>query len=519
MSFNYRQSGSWSTPTVKKREGGQWVTVGTGSDGGGGDSDIPARFYTTEPSRGAGTGPDGAAVVYPDDGHSSLQAAYDALSSGERLWIDPASGPYSGDYIRYNTSNTTIDGYDPDTDSRARLEITSASDLVIEASDDTPSYASGTSLATTYPAGSGATEIQVSDASVVSVGDVVHISENGYTFDAGSSHSITRELHIVEDTDTSSSPNTITIDHELMLPYPGNSSTEVGTVTFDYEDIRFHGLHVVGMNNTGGTDVYPFSVKNTRKAWIDNCEGERSDDGYIISVSESFESRCDDIYVHDSSGGGYGLVGYRDCHRGYWTNIDGENLSRYTIRFGSNSDRPCTDFLVDGVTATDHSGPGMKCHGGSHFVTLNNLNVNASVVEGTITRLSSQYNEIDGFTASSTEGGWLIYIEWGPDPVVIRNSLEPVTGYGGLISFRLDGTSYLERGDITLEDIDMEATGGNSAGDIGEFRWDSNDENYIESLTIHNVTYDGSYITQSDVEQWDDYDASKINDLSVTNDG
>lgn len=514
MSWNYWRAGSWRTPTVKQRKNGQWVSI-SGDAGGsskeGGDGDVPSRFYTEGPPERSGE-----TIIYDGTNYSSLQAAHDALSPGDTLYIDPSNSPYV-ERLQITQDHITIESdgawlKQPDTTSQVTIHIGE------HQGGGHGFHSADTSLEGSHSGGGEAEDggtnavgdkvISVVDASPFSVGDDIFIEEDrrpwGEPKSGGASGAdTTHEYKTVTDVDTVN--NTITVHHPLFLPYPNISDTAVGRMDWVTEDIHLTGVNLQGL--ASDDQSIPLSVTGVRDLWVDMMAIENANRNNISSTW-NFNQRYDDITMR--SGGHYGININRSSTQTYITNVTGDDIGHYVVRFGPGGGRAANsvDGLVDGVMGRNfgHNGPVANVHWGGFYIKYRNVTGDGE----RCFRHRSRHVILDGFIEDGAERG-TITTRQRPHSCSAKNGkiINKVSGPVFNINTRSEKNSRVDN--ILFEDITIEAYDNNSIRDIGYF----NNTAIVDGITFRNIVYAGQMLERSHVESWSNYDSADISNLTV----
>lgn len=526
MSFNYRQGGSWNTPTVKRRQNGQWVTIGGGDDGGGGgDSTYPSYYYTDGPPER-----DGTTVTYDGTSHSSINAALDTLSPGDSLYIDPVNSPYEERIFLEPSMADHITIYsdgDISYNSTAQPTVNTQGAVIQQPSDQAEPFDTdfqsaggrrnntGVSLVGSYgslESGANETEIQVSDASRFSAGDTIFVTEETRPYGeprAGDAAGASRTQEFTNVTDVSG--DTLTLDRPLTLPYPNNNETLVDVPEWVAEDIHISGLD---FRNNGNSDDMGPRIMRVKDGWFDNIRvlnGGSTGNRRILN-SMSLHNRFDHIYME--GGYNYGINNQATACRTLCTNIMADNINRYVVRFGPSGE-PTTLGYADTISGRGLARTVAGVHHGGFHVDYETLT--ATDCRIAVTR--SRNITVDGFTDIESSNATLVCTQ-RPANVYVRNGT--VENKQGSVVFRFTlendssgesnyGNSYIEN--ANYENIHIEPYGGNSITDIGEFTGSGSEG--VDGLHFSNITYGDTTLTESHVQQWDGYSNVPISNLTV----
>lgn len=200
----------------------------------------------------------------------------------------------------------------------------------------------------------------------------------------------------------------------------------------------------------------------------------------------------------------------------YITNIYGNNLGRYVVRFGAagSGSRNEAGGLVEGIEGENmNDNPVCMTHWGGFYNTFRNVYANPNTQ---VMRFRSRHLTIDGFTADGVNTTEFNAAQ-RPAHCVARNGSvinrssddnETViwTEVGG------DSLHGNQRADnIRYENIEIEAHPGHGAGEVGSFGSDAT----VDGFSLRNVTYGGQQLTASHVEQWAGYSAGRISNVIV----
>lgn len=500
MSFNYRQGGSWQSPSVKCRKNGQWVTASGGDSGEGGDSEAPSRFYTEGPPiRNGGT------ITVPDN-YTDIQSAINAADPEDTIFINSAGGPYDQRFI-INTDGITIksnSAWVNQPDNNENYVITGTGG----GGNSPPSMRTDTSIRGSH--GDGYTDsniLAVDDASNFSAGDDIYIYENRYpwgiTPSSGGSDT-TQEYRTVESVDTAN--DELTLNYKVLMPFPDNNATEVGRIDWRLEDIHITGLNVQGTKNeTGsGNASRPVNLAGVAHSWFDNMTISGGGN-HCFGMSHSYHNRFNQMTFRDSLR--YGISAFQGTTTVYATNVSADGIGRYAVRFGPTAGGPnASDGLVKHIDTTNLVGYSVNAHLGGYFITYRDLNADNDM----LMRLRSREIVLDGFTSINNSDHDFISRQI-PQYVTVRNGeITPPNGSDVVFNFDTDITDNEYGEELTFENITINGY-DRAITDIGRFS--SNTE--IDGLHFNNVTYDGKTLSESDVQAWDGFDSNQITDLTV----
>lgn len=465
----------------------------SGSGGGFTPRQAPRRFYTDGPPARNGE------TIRATD-YGSLQEAHDALEPGDTLFIPQAGGPFrerfrlSGEHITIASDGATIE--QPDNNQNYAI-----------ASDD-PLYRQGASLVGQHIDQNG--RIRVDDTSPFSPGDDIHVSEFARPYGraaAGGTDGASKTIEFR--TVTGVGDGTLSLNYPLRLPYPNTSRTVVGVMDWTGEDIRITGLRIEGTKNeTGsGRSSRPVQLNGIKHAWLDNLT-ITGGGNYSLGLGACYRCRTENITFRD--GLRYGLDVDNGSTTTMHTNIRGNGLGRYVVRFGAGGGRQST---TDGFVHSVH-GSGMggqfvaNAHNGSYGTRWENI-----VAEGErVFRMRARDIVVDGFESVGSTS-YDFRTRQLPTNITIRNgSIREKQSDDVVFSFDLRGSGENERGEnLTFEGIDIEPYAGNWITDIGEF----DGRAIIDGLTFREVTYGRERLTREHVEQWDGYGSADISNLVV----
>lgn len=512
MNFKYRQGGSWNSPTVKKREKGGWVTVG-GSGSSRGSGNAGHRFYTEGPPTRSGD-----TISYPSDGHSSIEAAFKSLSSGDELFIE--DGTYNetiyidtGDIADHITMRGNLDlSFNSDGKASVAQEgatITNSGNVI-----EFDRHGYGVDNSFTSPVSPGDQTVEIDDASPYSVGDVVLLIEPTRPYGeppsgGASGASETIEHRQIAEVDTSN--DTLTFNHPVNLPYPLDN-TPAGV---DFYEKVVSDIHISGLRFDGqGAGSRPCRFYSLHEAWIDNVISTNAGDDNLMALRCSFRCRLDQIHLEN--GGHYGINCYEFSTDNMMTNISSLNHNRYSVRFGP-SGAATSGGYVDGVYGENISRTVGAVHNGGFNVKYYNFvgdSARMMVTRGRNTTL-------DGFELKSgrvNDNDNTLICAQRPVDVVVKNGKISDKDSNYAFKFRLRDSNNSPNGNervdnVTYENIDIDDYGP-SITDIGEFEIQG-DPPVSGPLTFRNVTYGGQQLIQSDVEAWKGYDSNYVPDLTV----
>lgn len=521
MTWKHRSDGSWSTATLKVRKGGQWVSLGSGGGGSGGESsEIPSRFYTETPTRST-------TITYDSSNFASIQDAIYSLNPDEELYIPTDTYSESITLDSSVADHITIRGdLELSYDTNGRASVSQEGPTIQSTGNvfetDQQFFSSDASLAASLNGcdsllQGGETEISVTDASPFSVGDIIYLYEDttpyGEPASSGGSGGAeqTREFRRVAAVDTST--DTLTVENPVLLPYPNDNSTSVGVYSPTVEDIRISGIRFDG---NGGV-TRPVRFYSIVDGWFDNIisrniQAGSSNKDPLIAARKSFHCRFDKYHVE--IGDQYGLNLYDSCTDIAVTQASSYNHDRYTCRIGRTSN-PSSGYYIDGVTGEDLTGRSVfnAHHGGFHADVYNVTSFNS-----VITSLRSWYTHVNGITKHGTDDtGADFQFAQRPNHQEIRNAhiSKDSSSSGSVFQFRVRGENS-PYGDehlfsVLIENFEIDDYGP-AITDIGYFEGSGD----VHDLTFRNVTYGGQDLTKSDVEQWNGYDTTNfVNPVTV----
>ncbi|MFC7224177.1 hypothetical protein ACFQKF_13735 [Halalkalicoccus sp. GCM10025322] len=434
--------------------------------------------------------------------YSSLQAAHDALSEGDTLFIP--SGTYverftiSQDHITIESNDAWV--VQPDNNETHAVGM------------GDPGHNSDASLVGSHD--NGDKVIRVSDASPFSIGDDIYIAEYrrpyGEPQSGGASGAdTTHEYRTVTSVDPTN--DTITVHYPILLPYPNIENTEVGVMDWFAEDVHITGLNIRGTDPTDRPDSRPFQIQGGKDVWADNMQIE--DGGRnAMYVSRSMRTRLDQIDLGPSQQ--YGINVFHGSTHTMITNVTANNIGRYAVRFGigGGTSRCSSDGYVDGVTGINGDSSFVtNVHWGGFFVNFYNVEATASKV----LRIRSRHITLDGFESYGNSQNEFATRQ-RPFHCTVKNGniYNKQDGLVFLMNLRgEDGGVYgNERGgDLTFENISIEPYGDRDITEIGFFH--ENCE--IDGLHFKNITYDGQQLERPHVESWANYDSANITNLTV----
>lgn len=526
MTWYHVHGGSWNAPTLKRREGGRWVTIG--SDNSGSDGSVDTSMYYTDgpPERS------GSTITYDGTSYSSINDALIDLSSGDSLYIDPSNSPYT-ERIHIGTNDNIANGitiysdWDISFNSNTVATVNQEGAVIQQPSDENQAmrieYAvrnpnsgnTNVELVGSYEGiGSGAetTEIDVTDSRPFSVGQQIFIQEDTRPFGIPSSGGASGASETFEySTIADINGNTLTLDQPLAMPFPNSNQTAVGDAMWTMEDIHVSGLK---FRSRGGSGDYCVFVGATYKGWFDNIVCENAGSKPMIFNMLGMFNRFDNIFM--DTGSHYGINNQAGTARTMCTNIMGTDHNRYTVRFGP-SGQSATRGHVDNIAGRNLLRTTGGVHSGGFHIDYNNMTANDT--RAIVTR--SWYTTLDGFEVNggNTRGPPLVCAQ-RPAHVTVKNgSISGLDGTDNTVwGFRLRGSSA-PRGserldDVTYENIDIEPYENRDKTELGYFETDS-DSPTSGPLTFRNVYYGGDKLTQSDVEAWNGYDSNYVPDLTV----
>lgn len=526
MNWKNFRGGSWETPTIKRRQDGQWVPIGGGGGGGGGGNVDTDGYYTEGPPER-----DGDTITYDGTSYSSINDALLDLNSGDSLYIDPSNSPYV-ERIYVDPSDNIANGitiysdWDIEYSDDGIATINQQGAVIEQPSDHSQAFRidypvrnpnSGNTdieLVGSYDgrlAGAETTEIEVTDSGPFSVGQQIFIQEETRPYGippsgGASGASETFEYHTIEAIDG----NTLTLDQPLALPFPNDNQTAVGDAMWTMEDIHVHGLK---FRSRGGSGDYCMFIGATYRGWFDNLYCENPDTHMIFHMLSMY-NRFDNIYMND--GDHYGINTQAGTARTMCTNIMGRSHNRYVCRWGPSGQSSTRGYAYN-VAGRDLLRTVGGVHSGGFFVDFEDLTVNET--RAIVTR--SWNITLDGFEIrSGHEQGPSLVCAQRPAHVVVKNgTIEGLEGSGNTVwGFRLRGSSAPrgpERVDnVTYENIDIEPYENRDKTELGYFETDD-DSPTSGPLTFRDIYYGGEKLTQSDVEAWSGYDPDILPELTV----
>lgn len=502
MSWKYWRGGRWNTATVKQRANGQWVAIDESGDNGGSTRQIPPRFYTDGPPTR-----NGKTITYPDDGHSSLQAAYEALTEDDTLVI--SAGTYTE---RLRLAQDPTD----------HVTIIGEGDVTIVQPDDADRYTVGmnakggshpndTSLAAAHTGNE--TTLQVTDASpfVGNEGSVIHIKEyqNPYGYTGPPDGDPTVEYATIASVDDGS--DTIELQNPLHFQYPNEALTEVGVVDWTIEDIRLSNLTIHGdpsFYSSSSENLMPLHLYDLRELWIDSVTVEHAaNSGMLTRIGYSYRPRLDDITFNN--GNRYGLDIVRGTTDACVTNVSATNIARYATRWGRPGPGPVGGFAQN-VNGYGYNNFTASAHLGGYHIDHEEVHADACGV----IRLRSRDINLDGFSEVNGKTQSFILGQI-PDQCTVRNGTitDKQGGYVFYSDIGHDNWDYSWARDITFENIKIQEYDERGPEDIGFFT--SGGGTFKGDFVFRDILYGDEYLTESHVRSWDNFDLQDINNLIV----
>ena len=512
-----------------------------GSDGGDGGDGVDTgsssgRFYRDGPPVR-----DGTTVVYDDSYSGSLQDAYEELSEGDTLYIDPADGPYSGRITLLDDpkDHITIDGggelsfnedgtYSVETPGAEIHHPDDGTKHVIGTLDSVsgsrPALGAQTELSKPVRGGGfadqgvtdaiGNTTLHVTDASALAgaEGELIYVKESVRPYqepesgDAGAPGT-TFETNILKSVDVDT--DTIELQFPVYQDYPLVAATEVGTIHHQVSDVRITGLDLVG----GVDDATALTLMGVNEGWVDNVRLSNTVGAHAVTQANSYRMHYEDVAIADTDR--YGVNITRGSTDTYLSNIHGEEVSRYVVRHGSSShDRAHSSAgtLIEGVRGENmNNNIVANAHWGGFYLETRDMTVG----DGARTqRFRSRHVVVRG----ADVGGSVRVITHAQRPhtclatglnVSLSDTSQHVFDFSSL-----DGSGSIygdQRGEnLRYEDIAIDPYGGKDSTEIGQF---GNVE--IDGLHFRNVTYDGQPLTESDVKAWDGWADANVTNLTV----
>lgn len=493
------------------------------------------RFYRGDPPTR-----NGSTVIYNDSYQGSLQDAYEELSEGDRLYIDPCDSPYTdritlledpkdhitidgGGKLEFNedgTYNVVSSGAEIHHPDDGTEHVIGTLDSV---SGSSPEFGMQTELRKPVSGGGfadqgvnndiGNTTLHVSDASKLSGKEKSPICIKEYTRpyqeptsgDAGAPGT-TYETNILKSIDVDN--DTIELEFPVYQDYPLVSSTEVGTIHHQISDIHITGLNLVG----GVSDVRPLVMMGIYEGWIDNILIENAVDEHAGLQANSSRMHYENIAIEGTDR--YGLALSRGTIDSYLSNIYGSDTQSYVVRHGSSSHdkgHSSAGTLIEGIRG-ENMGDGIvaNAHWGGFYFEIRNMKVG----EGARTqRFRSRNIVIRG--ADVNGNARVITHAQRPHSclatgltISLSDTSQMVFDFSSLGSDSIYGNQ--QGVNLRYEDIEIESYGNKDITDIGQF---GNVE--INGLHFKNVMYDGRPLTEEDVKQWDEWDRSTVTNLTV----
>lgn len=527
MIYNHRQNESWQAASVKKRDNGQWVEItdSGGSGSSGGDGNVGQRFYTNGPPTRSGE-----MITYPADGHSTLQEAYESLSSDGTLIIEAGTYTERIHLDQNPTDNITITG-EGNRDTTLVYPDTNEEYIIGASSISHPSDASlAAAVSGGGPEGTPTTDeigddrITVTDTSPFSVGDDIHIFEDRHPFDHPErpASDQTQEYNTITEIDG----DDLVLETEVFLNYPNEASTAVGVMNWNVSDVRISNLDLEGdgNNNNSSTNSRLLKPNGTKHAWIDDITIRDSGGKQQAYAINCYKLRADNMDFRRIARYGWSVI--RTSTHTMFTDIshygNGEQ-PRYAVRFGgAGSGTGSVDGYVRGAYGTNLDGrPVVNCHYGGWWAHFEDI---TSEDDASNTRLRSHHLSTDTHTEiNATDDSYILQNQW-PTNIVFDGG-----GSDGDIN-KSDGyVFYLTPGDprgeletyatdVTFKNFEIQAydnsrTSNTGIDQIGYFT--SSGADFRGDTVFRDIYYDGQKLQRSDIENWENYDIASIENLVV----
>lgn len=503
----YRKNGQWQSGTLYRRQGGSWIEINSDEKRDTGSGDIPERFHTDGPPTRSGN-----TYIYPDDFSGSIENAIYSLNEEEELYIETDTYHENISLDDSVSNHITIRGdLELTFDSAGRASVIREGPTITNSGNvfetDLTGYRGDASLVGSHDRND--TQIHVTDASPFSPGDVIFLQEDIRPWGeppAGGANgtSDTEELAKVKSVNTTN--NVLTLDHGIHLYYPNDHTTSVGIYTPTVKDIRISGIRFDGQS----AGVRPVRIYSTENAWIDNIIVENAGDDNLMAIRRCFRNRMDRIHVEN--GDHYGINHYSDSTDCCVTNASGRDHSRYTVRFG---DASAGGYAANITGESLRSRTVVNVHHGGFDIRFHKV----TAIGSQLFTPRSRYLTLEDFESNGNDEGPDIVFAQRPSNVHIhKGTVHSKSGSEYVFRFRMRDDNNSPYGnerfdEILIEDIDIENYGV-SARDLGHFQIQG-DPPTSGSLTIRNVTYNGTPITRSDVESWNGYNSDYIENLTV----
>lgn len=334
MTWNHRSGGSWSSPTIKARKGGQWVSLGGGGGGSGGTSD--GYLLTGDP-------PTRSTTVNESD-YSSLQSALDSIGEGTRLVLD--GGTYSGNWDWPTTSHITLDG------NGSTLQRSTVSSQILRGEPDGSEFADSTGVSGSYSVGDE--WIDVTDASGFDIGDIVLLLDmdqnhrDAFTSSSGTGDEGAGFFHQLSDVDLTN--DQIRLDEGVVHDRP-NYSLEAINVNWVAEDQRITNLTIDGQDPDLSDATNCVRMFRRKEFWYDNITGYDGT-GMLWSV-EGYQARVDSCDFNNTAEGTekHKTINFqRGDHHDLVTNVTTDNYGHESITTGGGGSSTgfwgCRNFEV-----------------------------------------------------------------------------------------------------------------------------------------------------------------------------
>ena len=262
MTWKHRKGGQWSSPTMKVRRNGQWVTIGGG--GGGGGANTPPRSYLPW-----GDPPTRSNTVDISN-YSSLQTALNSISPDTRLTLD-GTATYTGNWSWPSTPNITLDGQG------ATLRRSSTTSQMLRRSRGNE-YSSYTTPGGDGTYSAGQEWIDVSSTSGFSAGGIILIRDHDQLHpdtryaSSGSGDEGTGYYHVVSEVD--SSGNRLRLEEPTLTRWRNpTGSLRIYDVEFEAINQRITNCRFDGRDPNLEDDTNVCRFFRTKDLWMDNITG------------------------------------------------------------------------------------------------------------------------------------------------------------------------------------------------------------------------------------------------------
>lgn len=501
MTWNHRSGGGWQSPTIKRRQGGEWVTIGISGGSGGGPTDSPSGWVNTDYLL-TGDPPTRSNTIYVSD-YNSIEAAVNDAPEDTRIVIDYDTYSESDIDIPF-TDHLTIDG------TGVELTRSDASANLFESNRHGGEFSTNTDASGTYSPGQ--TSIDVADGSLFSSGDIIRIydpdQEHPGMFENTGTNSGQGVYHVVE----SVSGDTITLDEQVFFDWDDPSGNlRVDNVDFGSRDLRITNMTIDGNDPERDQNIIN-EFRVFHELWMDNVSMRDGSRG--LWLYESYQARLDNV-TFDNMGNNaenyYPLDITNGTHHTLMTNCESYNSGRYGFKSGSGGSWwPCRNGRYVNCYAQDANEPGFDQHPGSAFFEYIDCSTQGCAFGRP--RGIGWYSE-GGGTDTSNHWSLATARASGRDWHFTEHHFTNHSGDNVIYNRDRGG---VDSGFLTVEDVWVETT--NSLGTFFEFAADSGLNATMGELTIDHVAIDNEWLTSGNIDSYIDADSNfTIDSISVTN--